>query len=269
MATKKASTKSANTKSAKTTTKIVKTSSVAPARATTTKRSDLIMNAPIGALFAELIGTFLLAAVVITTSGQPIFVLFALTAIVLTIGHLSGAHVNPAITFGAWVTRKIETKRAIGYIIFQFIGAILAYLVLTALLGGSPAQQNPLTGQPQAAELFKATQIIEGKEWYAFFASVLGLSVFGFAVASALRERKEHMAAAFTVGGGLFLALIIAGAASILNPAIAVSLQAFTELKGSSALPWALAIHIGAPLIGAAIGFLLYDLFRRDVDTVA
>ena len=59
------------------------------------------------ALAAEFIGTFLLASVVIAGQGQPIFVLFALTGIVLLIGGISGAHVNPAITIGAWATRRI------------------------------------------------------------------------------------------------------------------------------------------------------------------
>ncbi len=273
MATKK--TKNSGTKSisraAKTSnkTKVVKTTKLRSSKAARAGNgpANIITNAPVGAMFAEFIGTFLLAAIVISTSGQPIFIFFALVAISLTIAHLSGAHVNPAITFGAWISRKMSTLNAVYYIIAQILGAMLALVALNALVGGSPGQQNPLTGQMQAPELFKAVQAVEGKEWYAFFASMLGLGVFGFAFASALREKKEHIAAAFTVGGGLFMGLIIAGQAAILNPAVALSLQSFSELKGDTALTWALAIHVIAPLIGAAIGFLLYDLFRRDVDT--
>ncbi|MBI3494793.1 aquaporin [Candidatus Saccharibacteria bacterium] len=253
MATKKASTKKTTT-----VTKRVNASS---------SSSDMIMNAPIGALFGELIGTFLLAAIVISTQGQPIFILFALTAIVLTVGNLSGAHVNPAITFGAWATKKIPTARAVGYIIFQVLGAMLAFAALNALLGGQNPVANQLTGQAQKPELFAATQVTSGKEWYAFWASVLGMSVFGFAVASALRETKERFAAAYTVGGGLFLGLIIAGSTAILNPAVAVGLQAFTNLKGSDALWYAVLVQVIAPLIGSAIGFFVYDYLRRDVDS--
>lgn len=260
MPTKKAGARKSS--SAKRTTKTVTRSS-----STSSSAKDLILNAPLGALFAELVGTFLLAAVVITTQSQPIFVLFALAAIVLTVGNLSGAHVNPAITFGAWATRKISTWRGVGYIIFQVFGAMLAFVALNALLGGQPAQMNQLTGQTQAAQLFSATQLTSGKEWYAFAASVLGLAIYGFAMSNALREKKERFAAAFTVGGGLFLGLMIAGSSAILNPAVAVSLQAFTNLKGSDALSFALLVYVVAPLIGAAIGFFLYDVFRRDVDT--
>lgn len=144
---------------------------------------------------------------------------------------------------------------------------MLALVTLQALLGGTPAQQNPLTGQAQEAEIYKAVQLTSDKEWYAFFASVLGMSIFAFSVASAFREKKEHFASAFTIGGGLFLGLIIGGAAVILNPAVALSLSAFFDLKGDNALTWALSVHVLAPLIGGGIGFLLYDLFRRDVDT--
>lgn len=266
MATKKATKstkKSTKTKMVSSKPKVVKTASVSGSGS----RSGVLTNLPVAAWLAEFIGTFLLGAIVVATSGQPIFILFGLTAIVLTIGHLSGAHVNPAITFGAWITRKIGTVKALGYVVAQVLGAMFAFVILNALLGGAPSQSNPLTGGSQDPELFRAIQVASNKEWYAFFASVLGLSIFGFAVASAIRERKEHFAQAFTVGGGLFLGLIIAGSTAILNPAVAVTLQAFSDLKGDNALAWALAIHVVAPLIGAAIGFLLYDLLRRDVDT--
>lgn len=268
MAIKKAATKRSK-KTPKQAVKVVKTSSVSSSAATSsnTSFSQRMSNAPVAAFLAEGIGTFLLAAVYVSTQAQPIFLLFGLAAIVLTIGHLSGAHVNPAITFGAWVSRKITTLRAVGYIVFQIFGAMLAFVVLNYLVGGTPASANPATGQAQPAELFKAVQAAGGKEWFAFFGTLLGVGIYSFGVASAIREKKEHFAAAFTVGGGLFIALIIAGQTAILNPAVALTLQSFTALKGDGALGWALSIQIGAPLIGAVIGFLLYDLFRRDVDT--
>lgn len=256
MATKKAS---KSKKSTTVTKKVVSSSSSSSAK-------DLVLNAPLGALFGELIGTFLLAAIVISTQGQPIFVLFALAAIVLTVGSLSGAHVNPAITFGAWATRKITTAKALGYILFQVFGALLAFAALNALLGGQGATQNPLTGEAQKPELFAATQMVSGQEWYTIWASLLGMAIFGFAVSAAMRETKEKFAAAFTVGGGLFMGLIIAGSYAILNPAVALSLQAFTGLEGSDAVWYAVLAQVIAPLIGAAAGFFIYDYLRRDVD---
>jgi glycerol uptake facilitator-like aquaporin len=247
-----------------------KTSSARAASSVSTSvfSSGRFENVPVAALLAELLGTFVLTAIIIQSKGTAVIVLFALAAIVLAIGHLSGAHVNPAITFGAWVTRKISTFRALGYVIAQVLGALLAFVVLSYLLGGVAPEQNPYTGQATSPELFKATELVKNKEIYTFWAEILGLSLFGFAVASAIREKKSHFATAYTVGGGLFIALLVAGPVAILNPAVAFGLQAFNDLK-DAALWWSIGAHIVAPLIGGAIGFLFYDLLRRDTDTAA
>lgn len=214
----------------------------------------------VGALLAEFIGTFLLAAIVVVGQGQPIIMLFALAAIVLSVGVLSGAHLNPALTFGAWITRQITGFRALGYVVAQVLGAMLALVTLSALLGGQPGTPNPVSGETQAAELYnRASAIIQGKEWYAFFAELLGASIFGFAVANAFRNHRERFAAAYTVSGGLFLGLFIAGSTAILNPAVALTLQA---VKWEV---WPLAVYIFAPLVGAAIGFIVYEVLRTDV----
>ncbi len=217
------------------------------------------------ALAAEFIGPVLLASVVIVGSGPPIFVLFGLVGIVLLVGAISGAHVNPAITVGAWVTRRIGWLRALGYILVQVLGATAAYFLLTAFIGGaaSPSEEQQLYGQT-APTLFSAIDLatVTGKEWYAFFAEVLGVAILGFAVANASRN-KDRLTAAFTVGLGIFLALMVAvtvanyvGASAILNPAVAVALQAFDVSA------WPFAVYALGPVIGGVLGFVLYDLIR-------
>jgi Glycerol uptake facilitator and related permeases (Major Intrinsic Protein Family) len=216
-------------------------------------------------LGAEFIGTFLLAAVIIAGQGQPIFVLFGLVGIVLLIGSISGAHVNPAITIGAWATRRIGWLRALGYIFVQFLGAAVAYFVLSAFLGGAsqPSAEQQAYGQTAAA-LFKAADVtaLTGKEWYVFAAEVLGTTILAFAVASAFRA-KETLNAAFTVGLGVFIALMIGitvtgyvSASAILNPAVALSLQAY----GSGS--WSYIIYGLGAVLGGVLGFLLHDLLR-------
>lgn len=224
----------------------------------------------IGALVAEFIGTFLLAGAVIAGQGQPIIVLFAIAGIVLLVGTLSGAHINPAITIAAWATRKVTGLRALGYIVAQFLGAGLAFAVLTAFVNGAApvAAQAQAYGQA-AATLFQAVPIPAGKEWYVFFAELLGTTILGFALASALREKKDRVATAFTVGLGIFLALLIAASAAsyvgvtsgaILNPAVALSLGALSFKL------WPLAIYVLAPVIGAVVGFILHDVVRVESD---
>lgn len=219
------------------------------------------------ALGAEFIGTFLLAAVIIAGQGQPIFVLFGLVGIVLLIGSISGAHVNPAVTIGAWATRRIGWLRALGYVFAQFLGAAVAYFVLSAFLGGAtqPSAEQQAYGQTAAA-LFKAADVtlLTGKEWYVFFAEVLGTAILGFAVASATRA-KESLNAAFTYGLGIFIALMVGititgyvSASAILNPAVALSLQAYSGV-------WAYIIYGLGAVVGGVVGFILHDLLRgRD-----
>ena len=97
-----------------------------------------------------------------------------------------------------------------------------------------------------------------------FFAEVLGTAILGFAVASATRA-KESLHAAFAVGLGIFIALMIGititgyvSASSIINPAVALSLQAYSGV-------WAYIIYGLGSVVGGVFGFILHDLLRgRD-----
>ncbi len=262
--TKKAPAKKTSSASAKTTVKTV------PA---TVKKQTLGQHVEASlqssrlwrALAAEFIGTFLLASVVIAGQGQPIFVLFALTGIVLLIGGISGAHVNPAITVGAWATRRIGWLRALGYIFVQFLGAAAAFFAFSAFVGGAaqPTAEQAAYGQT-APEVFSAIDLatIAGKEWFVFFAEVLGTAILAFAVATAMRA-KDSLTGSFTIGLGIFVALMVTvtiggylAASTIINPAIALALQAYTPSL------WPYAVYAIAPVIGGVAGFLIHDLLR-------
>ncbi|HMH70176.1 MAG TPA: aquaporin, partial [Candidatus Saccharimonadales bacterium] len=153
--------------------------------------------------------------------------------------------------------------RALAYIVAQLLGAMLALVVLNAYAHAAPAA-SPTDMYSGAAELFKAAAIPTGKEWFIFFTEFLGTLVFGFAVAGATREKKERSAAALTVGLGVFLGLMIAGSAAafiggsaILNPAVAISLQAI-----NFSTVWPIFVYVIGATLGAVIGFILYDLLR-------
>lgn len=259
--TKKTAAKAASTVETKTT---VKTVSATAKKQTLGQHieSSLLSKTFWRTLAAEFIGTFLLASVIIAGQGQPIFVLFGLVGIVLLIGSISGAHVNPAITVAAWATKRIGWFRALGYILVQFLGAAAAFYALSAFLGGAtqPTAEQQMYGQT-AASLFSASDIstLNGKEWYVFFAEVLGTAILGLAIAVATRA-KDVTNAALTAGGGIFVALMVGitltgyvSASSIMNPAVALSLQAYTSTV------WAYIAYILAPIIGAVIGFLVSD----------
>lgn len=269
-AAKKSTAKKSTTASKQTTTKVTTVKAVesrpaavaAPVNAPSGKFS-VRNTSGVAALVAEFVGTFIFAAAVVAGQGQPILVFFALTGVVLAVGALSGAYLNPALTLAAWVTRRMTGLRALGYIVAQFLGAMLALTLLDMFVKAAPAA-SPSDIYNTAPTLFQAAALPAGKEWYIFLAELVGAAIFGFAVAAATREVKDRTAAAFTVGIGVFLGLMVAGSAAaflggsaVLNPAVAVSLQAINFQT-----VWPIAVYVVSASIGAIIGFVLYDYLR-------
>lgn len=250
----------------KTTTKVTTVKAAAPVVATSRSARFKFSRAPLlAASVAEFIGTFLLAGVVLAASGQPLFVLFAVLAIVLTIGGVSGAHLNPALTIGALATRRITLVRAGSYVVAQVLGALLALVVMNAFVSAAPevSEQAQAFGQT-APSLFSAPAIAEGKEWVVLAAELLGSVILAFGVAAALRNRSD-IAHAFTYAGVLYVGLLLAGTAAsyvgtsaILNPALAGSLQALKfEL-------WPVLVYVITPIVGGVLGFALSDLVQNE-----
>ena len=279
MATKKTASakKSKPTVAKQTKTKVTTVKAVAadatPATSSRSKTPKLFQGRSfiLGAFIAEFIGAFILATAAVLTRGEPLYVGFTLIAVVLIVGTLSGSHVNPLVTVGAWATRKITGKRALGYVAAQVLGALLAFVVVSAFFNAAPevSQQAAMVGQ-QATEMFKANPIPAGKEFYVFFAEMLGATIFALAMSSAIREKRNRAAQALTIGLGFFVALMIAGltvsavgGSVVVNPAIAFTVQAvsFTSLD-----LWAILSYIVAPIIGGTIGFFLYDVLRGESD---
>ncbi|XP_066251333.1 aquaporin AQPAe.a [Euwallacea similis] len=96
-------------------------------------------------LVAEFVGTLLLVAVgcgscIGSHTGSPTIAQIALTfgftvaTIVQAIGHVSGGHINPAVTLSFFVTGEINLIRTVLYILAQCIGAILGASILKALI---------------------------------------------------------------------------------------------------------------------------------------
>lgn len=221
----------------------------------------------IAAVVAEFIGTFLLVSAIFAVQGQPLYVAFILIGIVLMIGGASGIYVNPAMTVGAWVTRKIKPIQAVCYILAQIFGAVIAWLVLNAFLNGA-VESAALTGQ----SLFHTATLTSGKEWTIFFAELLGSTILALGIAAAIRAKRSGIKTALTYGFSILIALLVAGwvtsmlltesntALSFLNPAVAIA------ASGLSWNIWPIAIYIIAPVIGGILGFAIQDLLKTKND---
>ena len=135
--------------------------------------------------------------------------------------------------------------------------------MLDAFLGGAAASEetNLFFAAPA---LFQAHDLatVAGKEWYVFFAELTGMAILGYAIANALRS-KERLVSAFSAGIGIFIALMVAAtatsyvaASAIINPAVAISLQALSWEV------WPLVVYVLAPALGGIVGFVLYDVLN-------
>ena len=69
------------------------------------------------------------------SSGMPSRRVFVVAAMIYATGHISGAHINPAVTLGFALVRRISLRDAVVYWAAQMVGAVLAAALLRLLLG--------------------------------------------------------------------------------------------------------------------------------------
>ncbi len=193
----------------------------------------------------EFIGTFALSGIVLiaiaapqlVSLGAPILAALILGLLVYVIGHVSGAHFNPAITIGILSLKKIGWQTALFYIISQFAGAALAILVAKGFNIGQIGGDIPNNLRIALAE-------------------AAGGAVFGFGVASVVYGRVSSSLNGVVVGGSLLMGLTFAavlGAGGLVNPAVAFTIGAFN-----------LAFALG-PIVGVVIGMQAYK-YLSEVD---
>ncbi|MEI7689598.1 MAG: aquaporin [Candidatus Saccharibacteria bacterium] len=234
--------------------------------ASTQKSWKAAKKPSIGSLVAEFIGTFLLVASIFAVQGQPLFVAFAIIGIALIIAGASSAHFNPIITIGAWVTRKMCSICAIGFLVAQAIGASAAFLTMSAFLEGTKTTAADIYSS--APTMFHGASLTADKEIYILFAELLGAFIVALGVAKAMKAAKPVYA--ITYGFATLIALIIAGSVAamfltesnatltFLNPATAFAANAISWNV------WPIAIYIVAPIVGGIAGFALNDLLASD-----
>jgi aquaporin Z len=76
------------------------------------------------ALLGEFLGTFLLVLSVFASGGNAYVVGLTLAVIILLIGKLSGAHVNPAISLAMYVKGSLSMNQLLAYVVSQFAGGV-------------------------------------------------------------------------------------------------------------------------------------------------
>lgn len=160
-------------------------------------------------------------------------------------GHLSGAHINPAVTLAFTLTRHFSGREAMAYIVAQISGAILGALLLLAVWPDQPADLGATVPSVGAGSAFVYEIVLT-----AFLMFVI--------MAVATDTRAVGAAAAIAIGGTVGLDALFGGVVTgaSMNPARslgpAIASGEYTKL-------W---IYVAAPVIGAAIGALGYQAIR-------
>lgn len=230
-------------------------------------RKELVL----GSLVGELLASAALTVVALMLSNNPIVGAVAVVVLVLVFTEVSGAFINPVVVAAALATRQISWVKALGYVVVQVLGAMLAYVVVTKFMQDhniftlfmSPDQVKNLQ---QAQEMGQQVEIRTPGEWKPIWGEFVGAIIFSFGIASAMLNKKVGFDRAFTIGGALMLGLFaaLAGSYAVLNPAVATALSAYAQ--GGM---WSFAAYAIAPLVGGALGAWLFKLLKRDADASA
>jgi aquaporin Z len=213
---------------------------------------------------AELFGTFVLVLAGVGTAvlagsqvgnvGVAFAFGLALMAMAFALGPVSGCHINPAVTLGMLVSKRIRAGEALGYWISQSIGAIIAAGVVYFIASGSPAYTLAVNGL--AANGYGAHSPGSYSLFASFVAEMFLTMLLVFTVLGATDERAPAGFAGIPIG--LILTTIILAGIPVTNGSFnpARSIGPAVWVRG-----WALEqlwLFIVAPMAGGILAARVY-----------
>ena len=206
---------------------------------------------------AECLGTFALvfcgtgAIIINDLSGGAvthfgIAVTFGLivTVMIYSFGSISGAHINPAVSIAFSLTEVFSVKSVLPYLIFQFIGAILASWCLDFLF------DHPTMGQTLPSGSWQQSFVLEIILTYFLMLVILMVS----------QNKAVQVFTAPAVGATVLLEALFAGpiCGASMNPARSLAPALFS---GNLSQIW---IYLLAPILGAILASLTWKYFRTS-----
>ena len=202
-----------------------------------------------GRYLAETIATFALifvgAASVLAGTGT-LAIAFAhglvLAVMIYAITHISGAHINPAVTISMWATKRMKSAEAVKYIIAQLVGASVAAFLLTGIYGNVGRSVNNL-----AAGVSPGTGLLV-EIVLTFF---LVFTVFATVVDKKNATHHAPLAIGFVLIFDHIIGLSLTGAS--MNPARTFGPALASGMWANHLIYWV------GPIIGALIAAFLYQ----------
>jgi aquaporin Z len=202
-------------------------------------------------LLTEFVGSFVFMTVIALAGGigqlAPLAIGFALCAMVYMGGHVSGAHYNPAVSFGMLLRRVIDARTMVAYWGAQVLAALLAFTfgyLLTGHASGIHPGSQVWWLSALAAELIFSAALVTVILNVAATRATGGNSFYGIAIG-------------FTVAAGAFAVGPISGAA--FNPAVGIGATVAGALFGHGS--WSdLWLYVVGPFAGAAIAAGIHAL---------
>jgi MIP family channel proteins len=187
----------------------------------------------------------------ITPAAIPVVFGLAVAAMIYAVGHISGAHFNPAVTLAFAVARRLPMKEVVTYWAAQVAGAVLAMTLLWALLpaGSSYGATLPHVG------------VLQAVAWEA----VLTFFLMFVIIAVATDTRAVGTMAGAAIGATVMLCAFVGGpvTGASMNPARSLAPALF---EGGLPHLW---IYAAGPAAGAIAAALLYEWIRCDVPRTA
>lgn len=177
----------------------------------------------------------------------------SVVAMAYTIGGISGCHINPAITLGVYLSKRMSGKDAAFYMLFQVIGAFIGSAIIFALVSTGAHAGGTATG---------ANSFGEGEMLQAFIAELVFTFIFVLVVLGATDPKKgAGNFAGLAIGLTLVLVHIVCIpiTGTSVNPARSIAPAVF---EGGVALSQ-LWLFIVAPFCGAALSALVWNVFAK------
>ncbi len=203
---------------------------------------------------AECIGTFALvffgcgSIMGGTLPAYIIPLIFGATVatMIYTVGHISGAHFNPAVTLAFAITRHFPAQKVVPYWLAQFTGSIVAIALLSAIM-------------PANASYGATIPTIKTSVAFAWEAILSAFLMFVI-MAVATDTRAEGVMAGIAIGTIVALCAYLGGSltGASMNPARSLAPALF---HGAMHTLW---IYLIAPCLGATLGAVIYQLIRSD-----